>query len=658
MEISKSQTLQREQKYPVFTLADLELSRTLNPTNPKHTRVIARLVPHQKLVMLRQYHSKSTPELAVPWRVPAFRTGTVYRNGAGLSFNPAVTGRTADLLSAMHSPVQKVIKGLYRKSPRALQREAIEIITGVLDGMNHLRENGIALADLVNQLSNIQYDGTKVILNVELPKQEARSTDTPSPLPQNPVTWAPPQGSITMKQVFFPVRDQTLLLIRCIREGGVLDISDNFWRCLQPPVMSVQPLFNSLFQIGFPDGEVKELFGLPENIRPTDREASTIPSALWPIWWYLMGCDLERRLHDLRNIIEKLYGPSSQVIDIPQALIAAGNFPYQDFPPTRWTGYNPLGLGTVACLTKSREWVTVCDILGELRDEGIISIDPFISTYIDDDDEQANPDEEVIRADSGIFSESVGDYTRYKFWRKRPFSLEIGRATTTSLHDPAASETRRRIQEYFHERLPSLLEQNSWICQELTEGFVLVTSVSSRRTSRLTHDHDTQVEAQSQKCLQCMTFARERPQPAATGGQNLKANGVYFHAMPEQSITLSGPVEHDRWGRWTISIGEHEIELEPPGYFSHTYEQVLPHSQTAVFKACSHNRTELPVVDYFLTHVLSFSLNPSSLSTRHSVFLVDVVVNETCLNMPLVLYPNGEKDWACIFEDHRHQISI
>ncbi|KAJ7714001.1 hypothetical protein B0H16DRAFT_1619666 [Mycena metata] len=40
MELSKSQTLQREQKYPVFTLADLELQQMLNETNPKHTRVV------------------------------------------------------------------------------------------------------------------------------------------------------------------------------------------------------------------------------------------------------------------------------------------------------------------------------------------------------------------------------------------------------------------------------------------------------------------------------------------------------------------------------------------------------------------------------------------------------------------------------------------
>ncbi|KAJ7847120.1 hypothetical protein B0H14DRAFT_2583764 [Mycena olivaceomarginata] len=59
MEMEKSQTLQREQKYPVFTLVDLELRQTLNQTNPKHTKAVARLVPHQKLVVLRQYHMKS-----------------------------------------------------------------------------------------------------------------------------------------------------------------------------------------------------------------------------------------------------------------------------------------------------------------------------------------------------------------------------------------------------------------------------------------------------------------------------------------------------------------------------------------------------------------------------------------------------------------------
>ncbi|KAJ7106721.1 hypothetical protein C8R44DRAFT_326384 [Mycena epipterygia] len=59
IEMTKTQIRQREQTYPVFGLADLELVQVLNQTNPKHTRAIARLVPHRKPVLLRQYQTKS-----------------------------------------------------------------------------------------------------------------------------------------------------------------------------------------------------------------------------------------------------------------------------------------------------------------------------------------------------------------------------------------------------------------------------------------------------------------------------------------------------------------------------------------------------------------------------------------------------------------------
>lgn len=202
-----------------------------------------------------------------------------------------------------------------------------------------------------------------------------------------------------------------------------------------------------------------------------------------------MECDKsDRRLHDLKDISEKLCGPSNQVLDIPQALVATGHFPYQDFPPTHRTDDTPLELGTVVGLTKQGRRVVVCNILRDLCDEGIITINQFVSTDIDDDEEQYESSEDFILAGSGVFPKAVGDYTRYirrrpenvshsyisryKFCEGRPFSLEIGRTTTTSLHDPEVSETRRRIPEYFHRRLPSLLER-SWVTREPTDGFVL-----------------------------------------------------------------------------------------------------------------------------------------------------------------------------------------
>ncbi|KAJ6612912.1 hypothetical protein B0H10DRAFT_1951923 [Mycena sp. CBHHK59/15] len=59
MDLAKAQTQQREQQYPMFTLADLELQQMLNPTTPNFTRAIARLVPYQKRVIMRRYENKS-----------------------------------------------------------------------------------------------------------------------------------------------------------------------------------------------------------------------------------------------------------------------------------------------------------------------------------------------------------------------------------------------------------------------------------------------------------------------------------------------------------------------------------------------------------------------------------------------------------------------
>ncbi|KAJ7241873.1 hypothetical protein C8J57DRAFT_73180 [Mycena rebaudengoi] len=280
-----------------------------------------------------------------------------------------------------------------------------------------------------------------------------------------------------------------------------------------------------------------------------------------------MNCDFKRRLHDLRNIAEQLYGASDRAFDIPLALIATGNLPYHELHRTK-TDY-PLELGTVTCLTK-QGWLVVGNILTELRDEGIIDISPFISNRIDDDEEQASPLEELIGTGNGIFSASVGDYKRYYFHQNRPFSLEIGQTTTTSLHNPRASEIRRRIQHYFHQRLPTLLKENSWHYRQPTDGFVLVTSVRSRRTTELEHNHDMTEGRDHKECLHCMMFG-DRPEKDGASNDKHSIQGVYFHALPEESMAVSGPMEHNRWGCWTFHDGDREIQLEPPGRFSYTY---------------------------------------------------------------------------------------
>ncbi|KAJ7720519.1 hypothetical protein B0H16DRAFT_383950 [Mycena metata] len=227
MEISKSRTLQREQIYPVFTLADLELRQTLNQANPKHTSAVARLVPHQKLVMLRQYHSKSTFDQDIE---------SLMNTRICHLFAPAPFIVTE---LSIYSPVRDVVKGLYREPPRAFQGKVIQIIRGVLDGMNHLRDNDIELSDLI-QLSGIQYDGSKVILNVELPKRKYRST-VASPLTNDPLE----------------------ICAESIRDQGVLK---NDYTLLAKS--SKRSLHSKKAWIDIPGQEnevLQELFGLPED---------------------------------------------------------------------------------------------------------------------------------------------------------------------------------------------------------------------------------------------------------------------------------------------------------------------------------------------------------------------------------------------------------
>ncbi|KAJ7917076.1 hypothetical protein B0H13DRAFT_2322685 [Mycena leptocephala] len=182
-ELAKTQTRQREEQYPVFKLADADPEQMLNPTNSSHTREIARLRVDQKRVLVRRYMNVSkffeeidrlmplrydalrTSELAVSRRITADGAGALYCDGATLTF---------------HSPAHDVIQGLYGQSRMVLQRTAIQIISGVLEGMHHLRENNFALSNLKNEMSSIQYNGDKVILNVDLPKRKPRPKEEPT----------------------------------------------------------------------------------------------------------------------------------------------------------------------------------------------------------------------------------------------------------------------------------------------------------------------------------------------------------------------------------------------------------------------------------------------------------------------------------------------
>ncbi|KAJ7870882.1 hypothetical protein B0H13DRAFT_1044655 [Mycena leptocephala] len=217
----------------------------------------------------------------------------------------------------------------------------------------------------------------------------------------------------------------------------------------------------------------------------------------------------------------------------------------------------------------------VCNVLNELRARKIVDTNPFTSTEIDEDGEES------IRSGDGIFPDVVGDYVRYECWEDQYQAVEVSRTTTVSLHDPAARETRRSIQEYFYQRLPSLLEEHSWDCQLPTDGFMLVTSVQSRRTTKLEHNHDTELEERSNRRLHCRIWDNT-PMRRIVNPEAVENATIYFHALPEAVVEqLIGNEEHF-WGIWTLSIqeadgGKREFRFDP-AQFSNSYD---PHSGSA-----------------------------------------------------------------------------
>ncbi|KAJ7870883.1 hypothetical protein B0H13DRAFT_1044644 [Mycena leptocephala] len=148
----------------------------LNPTNSSHTREIARLRVDQKRVLVRRYRSVSKFFEEVDRLMPLRHPNLPFLGASSLM--APVPFIVMEL--PFHSPVHNVIQGPYGQSRMVLQRTAIKIISGVLEGMNHLRENNFALSNLKNEMSSIQYNGDKVILNVDPPKRKPRPKEEPT----------------------------------------------------------------------------------------------------------------------------------------------------------------------------------------------------------------------------------------------------------------------------------------------------------------------------------------------------------------------------------------------------------------------------------------------------------------------------------------------
>ncbi|KAJ6533729.1 hypothetical protein B0H19DRAFT_445673 [Mycena capillaripes] len=171
VQLAQTKIRQLEQ-YPVFTKADLEPQEVLNPTKNCDTREIASL-HHQKPVIVLRYKTKPN-FLEDLNRLKQLEHPNLPFLGASslTSPSPFIVMETE-----FHRPAKEFIRTLYNESPIELQRITIQIISGLLGGIDHLRRNNIALSGLADQMSNIQFDGRKLILNVDLPCKPLPLTD-------------------------------------------------------------------------------------------------------------------------------------------------------------------------------------------------------------------------------------------------------------------------------------------------------------------------------------------------------------------------------------------------------------------------------------------------------------------------------------------------
>ncbi|KAF8181880.1 hypothetical protein K438DRAFT_1975827 [Mycena galopus ATCC 62051] len=265
MELAKTQTRQREEQYPVFKLADVDPEQMLNPTSSGHTREIARLRVDQKRVLVRRYMNVSKFFEEMDRLTPL--------SHPNLPFLGA---------SPLMAPVPFIVMELPFHSP-AHDRAAIQIISGVLEGMNHLRENNFnVLSNLKNEMSSIQYNGDKVILNVDLPKLPRETAPEP---------W-----------------DETDMWDLRTMLDSILDSIDS-------------EMFVNIHE---QENEVLQTLFVLDNyltIRP-------IPSALRLLWHYCEENYPADRLSDLRSVREELCTSGDRIQDISPALTTTGNLPY------------------------------------------------------------------------------------------------------------------------------------------------------------------------------------------------------------------------------------------------------------------------------------------------------------------------------------------
>ncbi|KAJ7684190.1 hypothetical protein DFH06DRAFT_1431 [Mycena polygramma] len=465
-ELAKSDALQRE-RYPVFAEADLDLLEVLSPTSTVYTKEIARLVPHRKEVVVRRYRNKLR-FLEDIEHLSRFRHPNFAFLGASTMM---CTSPFVVMEHMVYRPAQEVIENLYHGSPRILQQTALEIVTDVFEGLNHLVERDIPILGFKEQMSSIQYTGRKVILNIDaIPHQPTDSLRTNL-------------GADFHATVVMEIHRQLLI------------------------------------------GSLAFYFEFANSYIPQ------MAAALRPIYQYCHGASVN--LDDLRRIREQLRTQSGPLFDLRASLLATGNLEYEIF--THVEADDAVEPGTVAYFDSNAggRLVAVCNILAELQEHGLASVNPFIAMHTDGklligDD----PYEKLIRGRS-----------RFNL---APDVWKFRQTVTVALHDPRATECRLRVQEYFHRNLKSILRQD---CCELGDApahdFVLVTSVISERTSYPLHTHyGTNPGLSKNQCFRWEDVDR------------------FFNLLPN-------PLDDgETWGLWTFSHKEvngpkREYLLEP-----------------------------------------------------------------------------------------------
>ncbi|KAJ7687964.1 hypothetical protein B0H17DRAFT_1069357 [Mycena rosella] len=530
------------EEYPVFVEADVYALERLNPT-ASYTMDIARLLPLQTEVIVRRYQSKHDFSKDIK-ELSTLRHPNLPFLGAStfMAAHPFIVLESKDYLPANKA----VILSLQSDSRQIAQKKVIEIICDLLEGMNHLQTNNRALSGLETQMSEIQYNGRKVILNVELP---------PRVPPRKPLSFTLPPPAAPGERL------NPASFLKNLFAASNLFLGD----------LDLTTTENDVLQniMTFPD--LESVWGVTAPAMPS--MVPDMPSALRPIWQYFLGSSATQRLPDLRTIRSQFRGSSGQPFDARGSLLATGSVGYLDFSPTE--ADDAVELGSVAYFQSGR-LVVICNVVEELREQGIIGLEPFISTWHDSDPYKYGEDYFVKVKSSTVtespFKEITGDHLRYEFLVDEENEVGIAQFTKISLHDREDLETRCRVQQYFHSHVQSLAAQQFPNATMRPCDFILVTSVTTMRTTRLEHnDHYSLIERASENlepiCLPCIfsnAFRQLRPAEPETAPEpnNLLAyfseghepyprrrgGFLFFHVFPDL------PPTNDAWGLWNFSI--------------------------------------------------------------------------------------------------------